>query len=39
MITLAFLGTVWWSALMVVAGAVAALGFRPLIMKFLGANK
>jgi hypothetical protein len=33
---LAFLGTVWWSILMAVCGGVAALVFRPLIMKHLG---
>ena len=35
MILANILGTVWWSILMVVAGGVAALAFRPLIMKFL----
>jgi len=32
--TLAFMGTVWWSALCVVAGATLALGFRSIILKW-----
>ena len=31
-----FMGTVWWTALCVVAGGVLALVFRPFIMKCLG---
>lgn len=32
--TLAFMGSIWWSALCVAGGGVLALGFRPLILKW-----
>ena len=33
--TLAFMGSVWWSIICVVGGGVLALGFRPLILKWI----
>jgi hypothetical protein len=35
MILANILGTLWWTILMFVAGGMAALVFRPMIMKML----
>jgi len=35
MTTLAMIDGVWWTVICVASGAVLALGFRPLILKWM----
>tara|TARA_R110002012_G_C11529940_1_gene600367 strand:+ start:934 stop:1050 length:117 start_codon:yes stop_codon:yes gene_type:complete len=36
---LGFIGTVWWTIICVAAGGTLALGFRPLILKWIKGKK